>query len=195
MDTYLHLCASALAATIVLRSILAATFPLFTDQMFSKLGDQWGASVFAFLALLCTPLPFLFYVGSSPLCLYWSHIIVSHRYSALKSERSHISQANFRDRMLKRMKTTRTLGSESSRQMKDWFFFVRKGTRELNHFTLLTRFWKVDRLFQPSFTGPGRRTSGYTYFMHYFVCRADLLTCYTLPTGMRTTSAPSRPSP
>jgi hypothetical protein len=66
MDTYLHLCASALAATIILRSILAATFPLFTDQMFRELGDQWGASVFAFLALLCTPLPFFFYVSYVP---------------------------------------------------------------------------------------------------------------------------------
>ena len=75
MDTYLHLCASALAATIVLRSILAAVFPLFTDQMFSKLGDQWGASVFAFLALLCTPLPFLFYVSYRLLRLYWSHVM------------------------------------------------------------------------------------------------------------------------
>ena len=75
MDTYLHFCASALAATSVLRAALAATFPLFTDQMFTKLGDQWGASVFAFLALLCTPLPFLFYVSYVLPRLYLSHLM------------------------------------------------------------------------------------------------------------------------
>lgn len=90
MDTYLHLCASALAATIVLRSALAATFPLFTDQMFSKLGDQWGASVFAFLALLCTPLPFLFYV-SYPL-LHFSYLIaLSQLFGSRIRAKSHFA--------------------------------------------------------------------------------------------------------
>lgn len=68
MDTYRHLCASALAAIVVLRSILAAVFPLFTDKMFHSLGDQWGLTVFAILSLVCAPFPFLFYVSQySPL--------------------------------------------------------------------------------------------------------------------------------
>ena len=68
MDTYRHLCASALAAIVVLRNILAAVFPLFTDKMFQSLGDQWALTVFAILSLVCAPFPFLFYVSQySPL--------------------------------------------------------------------------------------------------------------------------------
>ena len=63
MDTYRHLCASALAAIVVLRSALAAVFPLFTDKMFQSLGDQWGLTVFAILSLVCAPFPFVFYVS------------------------------------------------------------------------------------------------------------------------------------
>jgi hypothetical protein len=62
MDAYTIYCASAIAATIVLRSICAAAFPLFSPVMFRTLGDQWAVSVFAFLALTCMPLPILFFV-------------------------------------------------------------------------------------------------------------------------------------
>jgi hypothetical protein len=62
MDVYTIYCASAIASTIVLRSICAAVFPLFSPAMFRTLGDQWAVSVFAFLALLCMPLPILFFV-------------------------------------------------------------------------------------------------------------------------------------
>lgn len=61
MDTYKTFTASALAAVVVLRSVLAALFPLFIAGLFRKIGNQWGASLFAFLASVCTPLPFLFY--------------------------------------------------------------------------------------------------------------------------------------
>ncbi|CAG7853408.1 Uncharacterized MFS-type transporter C409.08 [Serendipita indica DSM 11827] len=61
MDTYQTFTASAIAATVVLRSILGALFPLFTSGLFVRIGTQWGASVFAFLALACMPLPFIFY--------------------------------------------------------------------------------------------------------------------------------------
>lgn len=67
MDTYRHLCASAIASIVVLRCILAAVFPLFTDKMFQSLGDQWGLTVFAILSLVCVPLPFLFYASRSSL--------------------------------------------------------------------------------------------------------------------------------
>ena len=35
--------------------------PLFTTYMYQNLGSQWGSSIPAFLALVCAPLPFLFY--------------------------------------------------------------------------------------------------------------------------------------
>ncbi|KDQ59492.1 hypothetical protein JAAARDRAFT_153379 [Jaapia argillacea MUCL 33604] len=61
MDAYHIYFASAIAATIVLRSIGACAFPLFSPAMFAALGDQWAISVFGFLALACTPMPLLFY--------------------------------------------------------------------------------------------------------------------------------------
>ena len=64
MDTYGIYCASAIASTVVLRSVLAAVFPLICPTMYESLGEQWAASVFAFLALGCTPLPFLFFVSA-----------------------------------------------------------------------------------------------------------------------------------
>ncbi|TFK55294.1 MFS general substrate transporter [Heliocybe sulcata] len=61
MDTYHIYFASAIAATVVLRSVGAFAFPLFCPIMYRNLGDQWACSIFAFLAAACTPLPYLFY--------------------------------------------------------------------------------------------------------------------------------------
>lgn len=61
MDTYTIYCASAIAATVVLRSILAAIFPVFAPRIFARIGDQWALSIFAFLSLACMPIPLLFY--------------------------------------------------------------------------------------------------------------------------------------
>ncbi|KAL6232817.1 hypothetical protein BDW75DRAFT_232463 [Aspergillus navahoensis] len=58
--------ASALAANGVVRYILGATFPLFTVQMYEKLGVHWAGSVFSFLSLLLLPIPWiLFKYGAS----------------------------------------------------------------------------------------------------------------------------------
>lgn len=62
MDTYTIYSASALAATVILRSTCAAAFPLFSPTLYAALGDQWACSVFAFLALACMPMPWLFWV-------------------------------------------------------------------------------------------------------------------------------------
>ncbi|KAJ3849961.1 MFS general substrate transporter [Lentinula lateritia] len=61
MDAYEIYFASAIAATIVLRSVFAAVFPVIAPTMFENLGDAWGMSIFAFLGLACTPIPFLFW--------------------------------------------------------------------------------------------------------------------------------------
>jgi hypothetical protein len=63
MDTYTIYFASAVAATVVSRSVFAAAFPLFSPAMFARLGDQWACSVFAFMALVCMPMPLLFWVS------------------------------------------------------------------------------------------------------------------------------------
>jgi MFS family permease len=61
IDSYTIFAASVLAANSVLRSCFGAAFPLFTTQMYSKLGIHWASSIPAFLALACVPFPFLFY--------------------------------------------------------------------------------------------------------------------------------------
>ena len=62
MDTYNIYFASAIAATVVLRSTCGAVFPLFSPAMFNALGDEWAMSVFACLSTICMPIPLLFWV-------------------------------------------------------------------------------------------------------------------------------------
>ncbi|KAF8191270.1 MFS polyamine transporter [Pholiota molesta] len=61
VDTYLMYSASAFAANTVVRSAVAASFPLFTVQMFTNLGVNWACTLIGLLALLFVPCPFLFY--------------------------------------------------------------------------------------------------------------------------------------
>jgi multidrug resistance protein len=61
VDAYTIFAASALAANAVLRSLFGAAFPLFTRQMFDRLGIHWASSVPAFLAVACIPFPFFIY--------------------------------------------------------------------------------------------------------------------------------------
>lgn len=53
--------ASVMAANSMLRSLFGTAFPLFTTQMYEKLGNQWASSIPAFLVLGCLPFPFLFH--------------------------------------------------------------------------------------------------------------------------------------
>ncbi|KAF7368718.1 MFS general substrate transporter [Mycena venus] len=52
--------ASAFAAKTVIRSLVAAAFPLFTFQLFTKFGVNWAAMLLGCIGLLL-PSPFLFY--------------------------------------------------------------------------------------------------------------------------------------
>ncbi|KAL2784811.1 major facilitator superfamily domain-containing protein [Aspergillus keveii] len=60
IDAYLPLAASAVAANIILRSAVAAAFPLFSKQMFANLGVQWAATLLGCLAAVMIPIPFAF---------------------------------------------------------------------------------------------------------------------------------------
>ncbi|KAL3466899.1 bicyclomycin resistance protein [Aspergillus heterothallicus] len=60
IDAYLPLAASAVAANIILRSAVAAAFPLFSRQMFANLGVQWAGTLLGCLAAIMIPIPFLF---------------------------------------------------------------------------------------------------------------------------------------
>lgn len=61
VDTYLMYAASALSANTIIRSAVAAAFPLFTVQMIHGMGINWGLSLVGFISLVCTPMPFLFF--------------------------------------------------------------------------------------------------------------------------------------
>ncbi|RLV83175.1 hypothetical protein JA9_003182 [Meyerozyma sp. JA9] len=61
VDTNRKYAASAIAANTILRSILAAVFPLFSGQLFHNLGVHWGGSLIGFIALGMIPIPWVFY--------------------------------------------------------------------------------------------------------------------------------------
>ncbi|KAK8088460.1 polyamine transporter [Apiospora hydei] len=66
VDAYQTYSASALAGVILARNVVGAGFPLFANQMYRKLGNEWASSLLGFLALLLVPIPFvLFYRGES----------------------------------------------------------------------------------------------------------------------------------
>lgn len=53
--------ASAIAANNLLRYLFGAAFPLFTVQMYEKIGIGWASSLLGFLALGMLPIPWLLY--------------------------------------------------------------------------------------------------------------------------------------
>ena len=61
VDTNRQYAASVIAANTILRSILAAVFPLFSSQLFHNLGIHWGGSLIGFIALAMIPIPWVFY--------------------------------------------------------------------------------------------------------------------------------------
>ncbi|KIV93035.1 hypothetical protein PV10_04280 [Exophiala mesophila] len=79
LDSYTIFAASVLAANALLRAVLAAAFPLFTRQMYHNLGIHWASSIPAFLALSCSPAPFIFY-------RYGKQIRMKCKYAALAYE-------------------------------------------------------------------------------------------------------------
>lgn len=62
VDSYQHYAASGLAAKTFLRSMWGAAVPLFTIQMYHRLGYQWASSLLAFISLACCAIPFVFYI-------------------------------------------------------------------------------------------------------------------------------------
>ncbi|KFZ00579.1 hypothetical protein V500_00992 [Pseudogymnoascus sp. VKM F-4518 (FW-2643)] len=60
VDAFLPLAASTVAANIMLRSAVAAGFPLFSTQMFESLGVQWAGTLLACIAAVMIPIPVVF---------------------------------------------------------------------------------------------------------------------------------------
>lgn len=62
IDTYAALtAASAIAANGLLRYIMGGTFPLFTIQMYERLGIAWATSLLAFISVAMVPIPWVLY--------------------------------------------------------------------------------------------------------------------------------------
>ena len=61
VDSYQHYAASALAAKTLVRSLWGACVPLFTIQMYNRLGYQWATTLMAFISLACCLIPYMFY--------------------------------------------------------------------------------------------------------------------------------------
>ncbi|KJA29613.1 hypothetical protein HYPSUDRAFT_31558 [Hypholoma sublateritium FD-334 SS-4] len=59
IDAYLSVAASAIAASIIFRSISGAAFPLFAKQMYDKLNPRWASSLLGFFAIALVPIPFV----------------------------------------------------------------------------------------------------------------------------------------
>ncbi|KAJ5727692.1 hypothetical protein N7493_005512 [Penicillium malachiteum] len=97
VDAYTIYAASVLASTSLLRCIFGAAFPLFTGEMYKKLGLHWAASIPAFLALACLPMPLLL-----------------HRYGPWIRERCHY--AADASATMKRYREMMMLEAEASRQ-------------------------------------------------------------------------------
>lgn len=62
VDSYPTYAASAIAANTFLRSVFAASFPLFARQLFENLGVHWGSSVIGFIALGMIPIPYVLFI-------------------------------------------------------------------------------------------------------------------------------------
>jgi hypothetical protein len=64
-DAYKIYSASALASSVILRSILGALLPLAAKPMYGTLGVSWATTLVGFMSLACVPIPFvLLYKGA-----------------------------------------------------------------------------------------------------------------------------------
>lgn len=80
-DTYQYQMGSVLAGSNFLRFLFGGFFPLFSTQMFKKLGAGWACSLLGFLCFVFFPAPILFYV-SPPL---------ARELDSFLNRRSHLS--------------------------------------------------------------------------------------------------------
>lgn len=58
---FLNSAASAIAANTFCRSMVAASFPLFSRQMFNNMGIQWASTLLGCVAAILVPIPVAFY--------------------------------------------------------------------------------------------------------------------------------------
>ncbi|KAK8870073.1 hypothetical protein IAR55_000643 [Kwoniella newhampshirensis] len=62
IDAYGPYASSAMAASTLVRYSVPGLVILAFPTMYERLGDQWAASLFGFIAVVLTPVPFVFYI-------------------------------------------------------------------------------------------------------------------------------------
>ena len=72
VDVYQDSANSAMSIHVVVRSLVASSFPLFASAMYDRLGVAWASSVLALLSLIMAPAPVLFWIYGSRI-RSWSH--------------------------------------------------------------------------------------------------------------------------
>ncbi|KAH7908595.1 major facilitator superfamily domain-containing protein [Hygrophoropsis aurantiaca] len=78
-DCYGPYASSALAGQSLFRNLLATAFPLFTQQMFSRLTYRWANMLFAIIATVMIPIPYILF-------LYGSKIRARSKFSRMVLE-------------------------------------------------------------------------------------------------------------
>lgn len=61
VDVYQHHTNSAMAIHIIIRSFISASFPLWSNSMYDRLGIAWGTSLLAFVCLVMCLAPLVFW--------------------------------------------------------------------------------------------------------------------------------------
>ena len=61
VDTYTKYSASAMGVNTFMRSLFAASFPLFANKMFAGMHTNWGNTMLALISLVMYAIPFIFY--------------------------------------------------------------------------------------------------------------------------------------
>jgi hypothetical protein len=58
-DAYKIYSASALASSVIVRSMLGAALPVAAKPMYAALGVGWATSLVGFVSLACVPIPYV----------------------------------------------------------------------------------------------------------------------------------------
>ncbi|KAL9937227.1 hypothetical protein V8E36_003636 [Tilletia maclaganii] len=61
IDAFVPFSASAAACAVLVRSVLAAAFPLFAGRLYGRIGFGWGSSLLALVAILGIPVPIVLF--------------------------------------------------------------------------------------------------------------------------------------
>ena len=67
IEVFRQFAASAVGANAFLRSLVGGLLPLCASRLYARLGLGWGNTLLAFIILVFTPLPILFYKNGEKL--------------------------------------------------------------------------------------------------------------------------------